>query len=109
MSLVTAPLSTYLFIYYYGNKWINKIKKTDIGRARHFGNIFRFINDLTVLNDCSQLGRSFQKIYLPELELKKENLGYVEGSFLDLMINMKDKKISTKLFDKRDSFPFSIG
>lgn len=109
MSLVTAPLATYLFIYYYENKWINKIKKTDIGRARHFGNIFRFINDLTVLNDCSELRRSFQKICLPELELKKENLGYVEGSFLDLMINIKDKKISTKLFDKRDSLPFSIG
>ena len=41
------------------------------------------------------------------MELKKENLGYLKGSFLGLVIHMKDKK-NLKLFDKRDSFLFSI-
>ena len=38
---------------------------------------------------------------LTQLELKKENLGSLEGSFLDLAITIKDKKICTKLFNKR--------
>ena len=37
-------------------------KKTDTKRAR-FANIFRFIDDLTVLNDGAEFGRSFREIY----------------------------------------------
>ena len=84
-----------LFLYYYENKWINKIKKTDIGRPRRFGNVFRFIGDMTALNDCGDFERNFHEIYSSELELKKKNLGYLEGEFLDLMITIKDKKLST--------------
>ena len=51
-----------IFLYYYESKWIKKIKKTDTKRAR-FANIFRFIDDLTVLNDGAEFGRSFREIY----------------------------------------------
>lgn len=54
-------------------KWIRKIKKTDIRRAKRFSNTFRFINDLKVLNDDGDFERSFRKIYSPELELQKES------------------------------------
>ena len=47
-----APFSANFFFYYYEKKWINKIKKTDIGRARRFANILRVIDDLTALDDC---------------------------------------------------------
>lgn len=57
-----------------------------------FGNVFILIDDLTVLNICDEPERSFWEIYPTELELKKENLGYLEGSFLALISAMKDKE-----------------
>lgn len=56
-----------LFLFYYENKWINKIKQTDIGRVRCFGDIFRFIHDLTILSGCGEFERSFDVIYHSEL------------------------------------------
>ena len=67
-----------------------------------------FIDDVTGLIDCGESERSFREIYPTEVELKKENLSYLEGSFLDLMITVKDKKIFTKLFNKMESFQFSL-
>lgn len=57
-----------------------------------FGNVFILIDDLTVLNICDEPERSFWEIYPTELELKKENLGYLEESFLALISAMKDKE-----------------
>ena len=70
--------------------------------------VFRFIDDLLTLNADCDFARSFQEIYPPELELNKENEGTAKASFLDLDNEIVNRKISTSLFDKRDSFPFSI-
>ena len=40
--------------------------------------------------------------------LKKENVGFLDASFLDLDISITNNKLSLKLYDKRDAFPFSI-
>ena len=50
---------------------------------------------MTALNDCGDFERNFHEICSSELELKKKNLGYLEGEFLDLMITIKDKKLCT--------------
>ena len=42
-----------------------------------------------------------------ELELKKEH-GDIHVSFLDLDISIQGRSFNTSLYDKRDSFPFSI-
>ena len=63
----------------------------------HFGTIFGFIDDLTAL---SEFERSFHEVYPPELESKKEQHGYLEGSFLDLLIYIVWK-------EEKDSFHFS--
>ena len=41
-------------------------------------------------------------------EIKKENEDPCKASFLDLSIKFHDRKFTTKLFDKRDVFPFYI-
>ena len=46
-----------------------------IGRLtqpRKFSNMFRFIDDLTPINDGSEFEKVYHKIYFPELELKLE-------------------------------------
>ena len=87
-----APLFANSFLQEIINKQYikKKIKKTDIGRARRSRNVFRFIDDLTVLNDFSDFDRRFQEIYSPECELKKKNLVYLGRVFLDHMITVKN-------------------
>lgn len=82
-------------------------EKTDIGKARRFRNTFRFIDDLLAINDDGEFEKCIKEIYPSELELKKEH-GDDSVTFLDLQIDLKEKRFVTSLFDKRDSFPFSI-
>ena len=51
---------------------------------------------------------NYSNIYPEELQLVKENTDKHEASFLDLNIKIKYGKFHFGLFDKRDSFPFSI-
>ena len=82
-----APFFANLFLYYYESNWIKSIKKNDLIRARRLCNIFRFIDDLSVINDAEEFENNFKHIYPKELELTKENVNYSEVSFLDLNIN----------------------
>lgn len=103
-----APFFANLFLYYYESKWLKKIQKRDIRRARRFANTFRFIDDLSALNDGGEFERCFKEIYPIELELGRENEIDQCASFLDLDIHIENNKFVVGLFDKRDGFPFSI-
>ena len=71
--------------------------------------IFRFIRNLNFINDGQEFESNYSKnIYPEKLQLGKENTDKHEASFLDLNIKIKDGKFHFGLFDKRDSFPFSI-
>ena len=87
---------------------MKELKRVDLGRARKFGNTFRFIDDLAAINDGGEFERCFHDIYPQELELKKENTGSLCATFLDLELSIADRKFNLKLFDKRDAFPFVI-
>ena len=103
-----APFFANLFLYYYESKWLKKIQKTDIARARRLANTFRFIDDLAAINDGGEFSRSYQEIYPPELELGQENIENSSASFLDLDIRVQQGVFSISLYDKRDNFPFDI-
>ena len=60
---------------------MNNEKKTDTKRARIFANTLRFVDDLTYLNFGSEVERSFKRIYLQKLKLKKKNCRTTEGFF----------------------------
>ena len=97
-----------LFLYYYEQKFVQNLAKLDVREARRLTHIFRFIDDLCVINDSGLFEKSYLKIYPEEMELKKENDGILSASFLDLDISIIDRKFDLKLFDKRDAFPFEI-
>ena len=46
-----APSFANLFLYFYESKWMNKVKKNDLIKARKLCNIFRFIDDLNSISD----------------------------------------------------------
>ena len=76
--------------------------------ARKLSNVFRFIDDLNILNDRGEFERFIPDIYPEELILNKENDSPTEASFLDLYIQSVDNKSSYRLYDKCDDFSFSI-
>ena len=103
----SAPFMANLFLYYFENKWVKNLKKESLQRARRFLHTFRFIDDLLTINDNDEFSNSYKEIYSPELQLNLEHSGD-QVSFLDLQITKENGHLNTKLFDKRDEFPFSI-
>ena len=103
-----APFFANLFLYVYESKFVSNLLKSDPERARKLRHIFRFIDDLIALNDDGEFSRSFQEIYPPEMELKRENSEDDAASYLDLGLEIKEKQIASKLYDKRNAFNFSI-
>ena len=102
-----APFMANLFLYPYESEYVKKVQKENIFVARRFRNTFRFIDDLVAINDDGEFERCYEDIYPQELELKKEH-GNTNVSFLDLNIVIQGRIFQTSLYDKRDSFPFSI-
>ena len=103
-----APYFANLFLYRFESRWLNRMKKENPVLARKFGRIFRYIDDLLAINDGNEFEKHYLEIYPSELELKKENTGYTETSFLELSISISNRSFSTKLYDKRDAFGFHI-
>ena len=87
---------------------MNEFKKNDLITARKFCNIFRFIDDLNSMHDVGEFQSNYSNIYPEKLQVGKENTDKHEVSFLNLNIKIKDGKFDLGLFDKRDSFPFSM-
>lgn len=107
MGIDPAPFWANLYLYSYENKFMKRLIKNDKVRARKFLNAMRFIDDECNLNDSKEFSKSFQEIYPSHLQLKCEHEG-IHATFLELDILVKEDIFVYKLFDKRDTFPFSI-
>ena len=58
----------------------------------------RFIDDLCAINDGSEFGKYFNKIYPPELELEVEH-ERSHATFLDLDISIAGDRFIYKLYE----------
>ena len=58
-----APFIANLFLYLYENRFLNKLMKEDLRRAKKLRHVFRFIDDLITLNDDDEFLRSYLDIY----------------------------------------------
>ena len=103
-----APFFANLFLYYFENKWLRNLQRSNLQKARKFSNTFRFIDDLIAVNDGLEFLNHFKEIYPNELVLSQENENIQEATFLDLNIKIVDKRFTISLYDKRDGFPFNI-
>lgn len=65
------------------------------------------MDGLCVLNDGDEFGKFFLKIYTEELELKAEHQGN-HACFLKLHTSVNNNIFVYRLFDKRDTFSFTI-
>ena len=76
---------------------MEKLKKSDLKRAKNLRHVFRFIDDLIALNDDDEFLRSYKEIYPKEMELKVENQEIDNASFLDLGLHVEDNILNSKL------------
>ena len=102
-----APLLANLFLFYYEYKYMKKLIKDNIWVAKSFNNTMRYIDDLLTLNN-TRFECAIEDIYPPELQLKKTTDGPTALSYLDIMLTIDNGKYSTTVYDKRDSFNFTI-
>ena len=85
-----------------------KNRKVDYGVAKSLNYTFRYIDDVTPINDKGNFCRYMNDIYPPDLVLSKENIGTYSATVLDLDINIKENKFEVSVFDKTNSFSFNV-
>ena len=98
-----------LFLYFYKNKFLDKlIKEGKRKLARKFSLSYHKIDDLISFNN-KRLKEFISDIYPKELTISETTESTSIASYLDLLfIRDKSNNITTKLYDKRDSFGFHI-
>ena len=107
MGIDPVPFWANLYLYHYESLFMMKLIRTDRYKGFKFKNAFRFIDDACTINDSDAFNESYQEIYPPELQLKCEHSDD-HATFLELDIAIVDGIFVSKLFDKRDAFPFFI-
>ena len=103
-----GPLLADLFLYSYEAEFLDGLKKQDKKLARSFNFSFRYIDDVLSLNN-SRFADYVNVIYPNELEIKDTTDSPKSACYLDLHLEIDFRgELTTKLFDKRDSFNFPI-
>ena len=103
-----APLIADLFLYCYERDFMLSLdsdKQADIISA--FNDTSRYLDDIFNM-DNPHFDGMISSIYPKELTLNKANTSDTSAPFLDLDLSIKDGIISTKIYDKRDDFNFTI-
>ena len=85
-----------------------QMTKTNYLVAKSLNHTFRYIDDITPLNDKGNFEKYFTQIYPPELELNRENVGFKSATVLEMDVNVVDNKFLVGVYDKRDSFNFEV-
>ena len=104
-----APLLADLFLYSYENESLDKLVKEGKRKlARKFNLSYRYIDDLISFNN-KRFKEFIFDIYSKELTISETTKSTSIASYLDLLfIRDKSNIITTKLYDKCDTFGFHI-
>ena len=94
-----------LFLFYYEYGYIKSLIKDNLQLAKKFNGTMTYIDDK--LNN-SGFAIKIPDIYPSELDLKKTTESPTTLSYLDILITINNGKYVTAVYDKRDSFNFSI-
>ena len=97
-----------LFLHFYEFNFLERNSKTQYMTCKKLNYSFRFIDDIASLNGEGTFEDVFVSIYPEELILTKENQSNLRASFLDLDIEIINKKFDIGLYDKRKDYNFNI-
>ena len=97
-----APLLANLFLFYHEYKFMKAKLKQSSQVAKLFSNTFRYIDDLLMLNNpMATFEQEISNIYPQQLELKNTTETDSRLSYLDLEINIRDRKFTTAVFNSK--------
>ena len=85
---------------------LSDVKQAEIIEA--FKSTSRYLDDLLNIDNPYFEGM-VNRIYPPELQLKKANTSDTEAPFLDLHLSISNGFVSSKIYYKRFDFDFDIG
>ena len=108
MGVDPGPFIANLTLWYYENKYLDKLNKVDYYSAKRLNHTFRLIDDITTINSDGIFQEHVCNIYPNSLILNKENIDDTNAHVLDLEINIVEGKFFVEVYDKRDDFPFKI-
>ena len=97
-----------LTLWYYENKYLDKLYKVDYYSAKRLNHTFRLIDDITTINSDGIFQEHVCNIHPDSLILNKDNIDDTSAHVLDLEINIVEGKFFVEVYDKRDDFPFKI-
>ena len=100
MGISCAPLLANLFLMNYEYKFMVKLEKEDIHKARCFNYTSRYIDDLADVNNDLFVNYK-SELYPSELELKKEDSSPNEASYLEYLVSIQHEQFHTSLYDKK--------
>ena len=104
-----APQVADLFLYWYEHNYISEGVDSCNPVIHSLQYASRYIDDLNVPNiDSATCSIICNDIYPRELDIIPTNSTNICTTFLDLDINIIDKRFNTKLYDKRRDFGFKV-
>ena len=109
MGTNSAPHMANIYLHVYEHNYIEQLKSQhkydDLKRLQH---IFRYQDDLFVINDGGLFDSLYKNIYPKEMILKKTNVSPAVVNFLDSTVSIHQGKFVYKLYDKRNEFNFNV-
>jgi len=108
MGTSCAPYLANLTLFSYEFKYITKQLK--LGRYTHCRDLnltFRYIDDISIINDNNTFDTAYKDIYPRSLTLKKINETNSKADILDIASTIKNGVFQLSVFDKRRNFPFA--
>ena len=108
MGLDPAPQMANAHLHKYEFDFQQKMSKRNYSVARSLNHTFRYIDDISPLNDNGNFEKYKSQIYPDDLELNRENTGFKSASVLEMQIDIIGDKFQVNVYDKRDSFDFQV-
>lgn len=103
-----APFLANLFLFAYEYEWLTKkYESKDYDTLKKFNDCCRYLDDLMCINNDQLMDTVMTEIYPKELVLTSDG-AVSQCHYLDLDLEIRNGKIHSKLYDKRDAFGFSI-
>ena len=79
-----GPFMANAHLYKYEFDFQTNMRKNNYKVARSLNNTFRYIDDISVMNDKGNFIKYKSEIYIKQLELSKENIDLTDATILDL-------------------------
>lgn len=109
MGTNSAPHMANIYLAEYEYEYIDKmVSNSKFKELKLLKDIFRFQDDLLVLNDNEYFDTIYRDIYPVEMVLKKTNVSPQKVNFLDITVSVYQGKFRFNCYDKRDDFQFDV-